>query len=218
MFDLERSIADWRRQMLAAGIKSPVPLEELESHLRDEIERQVKSGVGEQNAFISAVQKIGPVHVLRSEFEKVEQTKESHRWKLFEIFFLVNTLLIPLSAGSQAFVFKDGGFSEMTTGQQIAILSGAVAFSSFAWAMRLCHGQFPFLRTHRIRDAIFVPVLLWVVACIIVLPRCNFTDAQRALVSVWTFAPFGILIGWAWGFATAERKNAEPAGLSAGQG
>ena len=40
MFDLEQSIADWRRQMLAAGIKTPVPLEELESHLREEIERQ----------------------------------------------------------------------------------------------------------------------------------------------------------------------------------
>jgi len=39
MFELEKSIADWRRQMLAAGIKSPLPLEELEIHLREEIER-----------------------------------------------------------------------------------------------------------------------------------------------------------------------------------
>ena len=44
MFDLEKSIADWRTQMLAAGIKSPVPLEELESHLREEITQQTKSG------------------------------------------------------------------------------------------------------------------------------------------------------------------------------
>ena len=39
MFDLEQSITNWRKQMLAAGIKSPVPLEELEIHLREEIER-----------------------------------------------------------------------------------------------------------------------------------------------------------------------------------
>jgi hypothetical protein len=39
MFDLEQSIATWRRQMLDAGIKAPVPLEELESHLRDDIEQ-----------------------------------------------------------------------------------------------------------------------------------------------------------------------------------
>ena len=43
MFDLEQSIADLRRQMLAAGIKTPVPLEELEIHLREEIEQQSKS-------------------------------------------------------------------------------------------------------------------------------------------------------------------------------
>ena len=42
MLDLEQSIAEWRRQMLAAGLKTPVPLEELESHLRDEIEQQTK--------------------------------------------------------------------------------------------------------------------------------------------------------------------------------
>ncbi len=44
MFDLEESIADWRKQMLAAGIKSPVPPEELEIHLREEIERQMQPG------------------------------------------------------------------------------------------------------------------------------------------------------------------------------
>ena len=29
-------MTDWRRQMIAAGIKTPVPLEELEIHLREE--------------------------------------------------------------------------------------------------------------------------------------------------------------------------------------
>jgi hypothetical protein len=42
MFSLEQSIAEWRTQMLAAGIKTPTLLEELENHLRDEIERQAK--------------------------------------------------------------------------------------------------------------------------------------------------------------------------------
>ena len=51
MFNLEQSLADWRQQMLAAGIKTPVPLEELETHLREEIERQMKSGLPKQEAF-----------------------------------------------------------------------------------------------------------------------------------------------------------------------
>ena len=35
MFNLEEKISEWRKQMLAAGIRSPVPLEELEIHLRE---------------------------------------------------------------------------------------------------------------------------------------------------------------------------------------
>jgi hypothetical protein len=70
MLDLEQAIADWRRQMLAAGIKTPVPLEELEIHLRDEIEEQIKSGLDGQEAFSSAVQKIGEAQMIQNEFEK----------------------------------------------------------------------------------------------------------------------------------------------------
>jgi Na+/melibiose symporter-like transporter len=74
MFDLEQSIADWRRQMLAAGIKTPVPLEELEIHLREEIERQMKSGLNEQKAFEISVQQIGQSENIEIEFKKIERT------------------------------------------------------------------------------------------------------------------------------------------------
>jgi hypothetical protein len=74
MFDLEQSISEWRKQMLAAGIKFPVPLEELEIHLREEIERQMKSGLSEQKAFEMSVQQIGQPKMLKREFKKVERT------------------------------------------------------------------------------------------------------------------------------------------------
>lgn len=212
MFNLEPTIAEWRKQMLAIGIKTPVPLEELENHLREEIARQIESGLSEQKAFGIAVQEIGKANMLKNEFEKVQASKQTDKWKRFEIFFLVNILLIPLIVSSQVFFFKDGGFSDMTASQQMAILTAAVTFSLLAWVMRLCHLKFPVLRANRIRDAIFVPVLLWVVGCIIILPRCDFTDTQRALVSMWAFAPFGILLGWSWGFVTAERNNTVTAG------
>ena len=60
--------------MLAAGIKTPVPLEELEIHLRDEIERQTKSGLNEQKAFEISVQQIGRPKMLKREFKKCERT------------------------------------------------------------------------------------------------------------------------------------------------
>lgn len=74
MFNLEKSIADWRRRMLAAGITSPVPLEELECHLREEIERQVKSGMSEPNAFEVSAKQIGRPELLKREFQKSERT------------------------------------------------------------------------------------------------------------------------------------------------
>ena len=44
MFDLEQEIKAWRRRMLAAGLKGPIPLDEFESHLRDDVEQQVRAG------------------------------------------------------------------------------------------------------------------------------------------------------------------------------
>jgi hypothetical protein len=72
MFNLEQSIAKWRQQMLAAGIKSPMPLEELESHLREEIQRQLESGMDPQQAFEMSVSVVGQTGALRCEFKKVE--------------------------------------------------------------------------------------------------------------------------------------------------
>jgi hypothetical protein len=74
MFNLEQSISDWRRQMLAAGIKAPVPLEELEIHLREEIVRQMKSGANEEKAFEISIQQIGQPKMLDNEFKKSEGT------------------------------------------------------------------------------------------------------------------------------------------------
>ncbi len=74
MFDLEQAITGWRQQMLAAGIKTPVPLEELESHLREEIREHIRSGLGEQAAFETAIRQIGQAEVLKTEFAKVWET------------------------------------------------------------------------------------------------------------------------------------------------
>ena len=85
MFNLEQSIADWRKQMLAAGIKTPVPLEELENHLRDEIERQTQSGMNEQKAFEISVQQIGQSNALKTEFRKIGKTTERTPMKILKV-------------------------------------------------------------------------------------------------------------------------------------
>jgi hypothetical protein len=75
MFDLEMAIAQWRQQMLAAGIKTPVPLEELEAHLQEDIEQQVRAGTESSRAFEMAVRHMGEAVELRKEFRKTGNAK-----------------------------------------------------------------------------------------------------------------------------------------------
>jgi len=69
MFNLEKEITTWRQQMLAAGITAEL-LDELESHLRDEMDVRVKSGASLEQAFTLAVQSIGHASTLQAEFAK----------------------------------------------------------------------------------------------------------------------------------------------------
>jgi hypothetical protein len=94
MFNLEQSIAEWRKQMLAAGVIFPAVLEELESHLREEIELQMISGLNEQEAFEISIQKIGEAKFINTEFKKIETDNGNHSltwvaWILFVASFFL---------------------------------------------------------------------------------------------------------------------------------
>jgi hypothetical protein len=82
MFNLDKAITDWRRRMVTAGIKTPEVLDELESHLRDEVEQQLRSGVSEEHAFEIALQRIGQTDALQTEFQKIGRAASVLRRKL----------------------------------------------------------------------------------------------------------------------------------------
>jgi hypothetical protein len=71
MFNLELKISEWRRQMLAAGIKTPLPMDELESHLREDFRTFLSAGKSEDQAFALAVSRLGSPGPLRTEFNKL---------------------------------------------------------------------------------------------------------------------------------------------------
>lgn len=77
MFNLEEAIADWRRQMAARGISIPAVLNELESHLREDIHEQLRLGLDLQQAFEAAVKRLGKAELLRSEFAKASLKRTS---------------------------------------------------------------------------------------------------------------------------------------------
>jgi hypothetical protein len=71
MFNLDQAIAEWRRQMNSAGLKSREILDELESHLREDVEQQMRSGIAAKTAFDEAVLRVGAAEKLNQEFGKI---------------------------------------------------------------------------------------------------------------------------------------------------
>ena len=212
MFNLEQAIVEWRRQMLAAGIKTPVPLEELESHLRDEIERQTESGLSAAEAFPAAVHKIGAAQGIQSEFRKVEAIKEDRQWQLVQIMLVAFTGLSPILCASAAFS-KHGVASEMTPGQLISILAAATSLPLLAWGGRLSYRLLPVIQTKRDREAIhlsyLLPVIFWWIGFLrLILPRYDFMVGQLMVTLCWAIFPsMGVCFGLLWGIETAARKK-----------
>ena len=77
MFNLEQAIAEWRQRMAADGLKSPTLLDELESHLLDDVGCQVQSGTGVEQAFRISVHQLGEPDTLKTEFSKIGETNEA---------------------------------------------------------------------------------------------------------------------------------------------
>ncbi|HXS68706.1 MAG TPA: hypothetical protein VN761_07665, partial [Candidatus Polarisedimenticolia bacterium] len=97
MHNLEKEIARWRQRMAASGIKTPVILDELESHLREETERLAKSGVlNEEEALMVAASRIGQSELLRAEFAKIERPTEARLVKMIGIGCGMFTVLFTL--------------------------------------------------------------------------------------------------------------------------
>src|SRR3954470_14008664 len=75
MFNLEKAIVAWRQDLAVAGIHRALALDELESHLRDDVEQRVRTGEQVEEAFRAAVARLGQPAVLQKEFAKVCTTK-----------------------------------------------------------------------------------------------------------------------------------------------
>src|SRR5689334_6111185 len=70
VFNLETAITDWRKRMRSSGIRSRA-LDELESHLREDVDRCERDGLSLSEAFEKAAQRLGAPELLKPEFQKI---------------------------------------------------------------------------------------------------------------------------------------------------
>jgi hypothetical protein len=135
MFNLEYAITLWRRQMATGGVKSRRVLDELESHLRDDIEQQVRSGINVEPAFLAAAERIGPASSLTTEFSKVRRPEPAARLKLLNASCIAFGALVML-IGAWTFLDSESSLLERNLGM-FAVSVLALYSGSIPWLYRV---------------------------------------------------------------------------------
>lgn len=85
MFNLDESIKDWRNDLNKNDVLSLDDLDELESHLMDEITVLKEKDLSEEEAFLVAKSRIGQNDIIEEEYKKVNRN-EIWFHKLFTLF------------------------------------------------------------------------------------------------------------------------------------
>jgi hypothetical protein len=115
MFDLEKSIVNWRRELITAGVTAGDILDELENHLREDVEQQVRSGVDAATAFNAALKRVGEPGALKAEFAKASTDTPTLLPKIFRSFCFVSAPFV-LLVGGWAFWDSETGLAERVLG------------------------------------------------------------------------------------------------------
>lgn len=137
MPELEQLIAQWRRGLAETAGCSKEVLDELESHLRDEISQLVRAGHSEEQALTLAAARLGSSHTLAAEFAKVARPAAWLPVRVLRIGFLA-VVLATLFPGYFLANGQNGRLGLLLSTHVSAIVLGYSA-SFFAGFMAICY-------------------------------------------------------------------------------
>ncbi|HSZ59367.1 MAG TPA: cytochrome c biogenesis protein CcsA [Tepidisphaeraceae bacterium] len=80
MFDMEKQIESWRATVSGALGKRGDAIDELEGHLRDDLEKLAREGLAPEQAWEEAMKRLGTPEQLASEFDKARFPKWLAAW------------------------------------------------------------------------------------------------------------------------------------------
>ena len=206
-FNLEKAIAEWRRQMAAGGINSPAALDELETHLREECDQLTRSGRDPAAAFEVAVAKIGKAGALNAEFKAAVGR-----------FNLQPGKLMGIACGAGATVFSLWLMGHLLTIHEATLpmrLLGLSAIVPVLLAWRYGPRVLPVVPFRRLRTAAGVACcaagIVWMALFIkFILPRflepafgSEIVPDQVMASFLWAWTVVAVLGGVAWGLEEA---------------
>jgi len=194
--------------MLVAGIKTPVPMDELESHLREDMEQQVRAGLSAQQAFEAAVQRIGQAEALEAEFAKMVEPEETRerKLKLLCIVFTVLAYLAPFALNVPK-PWSGMNATEQWLGLAAVALTVLSPFSGL-----YIHRFLPIIPDKRVRTCVqfasVLPVLIWpCVFTFVILPRVELTIGQVNVATLWAISPLAVFGGLILGLDEAAQAS-----------
>jgi len=184
MFDLEHAIAAWRKQLMTAGINSRAVMDELETHLREEIDRQVITGLSAQQAFLNGLERLGKPEVIKAEFSKTGRASTMMEKFLIGICGLVVGFGVFLSVASIILCF-----STWTERAIAAVAVGSILLVLRTW--RYAVPYLPVIPDPKLRWAIgLVCIATGFIAatffCNVILPHFEISsERQRFEIALW---------------------------------
>ena len=182
MRNREQLIADWRKTMMTAPNVGRETLDELENHLRENMDQLVRSGMTEPEAFQRAVSQLGGASTIASEFQKLDQStwlpvKVITGISVMSALALAILLIARFDAGRSSFLLASHVFM-VTLGYTITFLVGALGI---CFVSQRCFSDFsPF----RVRSLTRVTFTLGCVAA-------GLTAVGLILGMVWAKAEWG---------------------------
>jgi len=207
MFDLDRAISDWRQQMFANGIQKAEVLDELESHLREDVERQIRYGEHAEKAFVSGVRRIGKSDALKAEFVK----SGSRRHRTVEKLMLAGCILFVafiIFLSSAAIVMC---FSALSDRIAAAVAVAAILLSACFWPRAVPF--LPVITNESARTVIALACILGGIGiatlyCQVILPHFGVPyDRQVPAAGFWMILPVAIGLGLGCGIDRAGRMR-----------
>lgn len=191
MFNFEQEITKWRHQLAARGIKEQA-LDELESHLREDVEQQMGSGADAESSFKSAVQRLGAAHMLQGEFMKLD-TKHLQTMKVKR--FCLRLVSIILSVVLTILLLK----SELDLKERLLAFGALMLWVVFLSSGRFVSKFLPVLSSQQLRVAhglLGLAVFAWLMIFFyVILPLCNFTVGEVGVATIWAMTPCAMVGG-----------------------
>jgi len=114
MFDLDQSIAHWQRGLAAAGPVTQSEVEELTTHLVEQVRELQETGLSEEESFLIASRRLGDAQSLADEFVSADPLRKWVQRVLWGLIG-VTVLLGATSLYASTMWLAEGGWTQVAT-------------------------------------------------------------------------------------------------------